>query len=82
MSVLLLLVYNMPLGVSAVCGVLSLCWGVCVCVLWVHGMSVCAYHVCLCYLPCVSCTWLEGPCGVMCLHGSVCACLCVVFVVV
>lgn len=60
--VLLLLVDDMPLGMSVVCGVLSPCW-VSPYVLWVHCVCLCAYHVCLCYLSFVYCTWLERPCG-------------------
>lgn len=40
----------------------------------VYRVCLCAYHVCLCYLPFVYCTWLECPCGVMCLHTCVSTC--------
>lgn len=73
MSVLLLLLY-LPLGVCVVYGVLCPCQ-VSLYVLWVHCVFVCAYHVCLCYLPFVYCTWLECPCGVMCLHVCVFVCV-------
>lgn len=70
--VLLLLVYDVSLGVSVVCGGLSPgC--VSLSVLWVHCVCLRAYHVSLCYLPFVHCTWLNLPGG----DVFTCVCVCV-----